>query len=92
MTVFKLSYEFLNNLKLSIISVLLLESIFFYNFTSPEFNVNVSQLPFWALTVYFTWKVLKKNEPNVLDLVLIGIFAAVGFYCKYLFYYVLHKI
>ena len=69
-TVFKLSYEFLNNLKLSIISVLLLESIFFYNFTSPEFNVNVSQLPFWALTVYFTWKVLKKNEPNVLDLVL----------------------
>ena len=88
-TVFKLSYEFLNNLKLSIISVLLLESIFFYNFTSPEFNVNVSQLPFWALTVYFTWKVLKKNEPNVLDLVLIGIFAAVGFYCKYLFLYLL---
>ena len=88
-TVFKLSYEFLNNLKLSIISVLLLESIFFYNFTSPEFNVNVCQLPFWALTVYFTWKVLKKNEPNILDLVLIGIFAAVGFYCKYLFLYLL---
>ena len=90
--VFKLSYEFLNDLKISIISVLLLESIFFYNFTSPEFNVNVSQLPFWALTVYFTWKVLKKNEPNVLDLVLIGVFAAVGFYCKYLFLYLLISI
>tara|TARA_Y100000590_G_scaffold69033_1_gene75291 strand:+ start:1070 stop:2395 length:1326 start_codon:yes stop_codon:yes gene_type:complete len=90
--VFKLSYEFLNDLKMSIISVLLLESIFFYNFTTPEFNVNVSQLPFWTLTVYFTWKVLKKNEPNFFDLVLLGVFAAVGFYSKYLFLYLLISI
>ena len=39
--VFKLAYEIFNNVKLSLISVLLLESIYFYNFTTPEFNVNV---------------------------------------------------
>jgi len=40
--VFKFSYEILDNAKLSLISVLLLESIFFYNFTTPEFNMNTS--------------------------------------------------
>ena len=35
-------------IKLSLISVLLLEAIYFYNFTTPEFNVNVCQLPFWS--------------------------------------------
>ena len=44
--VFKFSNEILKNLKLSLISVLILEFIFFYNFTTPEFNVNVCQLPF----------------------------------------------
>ena len=39
--VFKFANEVLNNIKLSLISVLLLESIYFYNFTTPEFNVNV---------------------------------------------------
>ena len=56
------SIEILGNSKLSLISVLLLESIFFYNFTTPEFNVNVSQLPFWAMTVYFFWKGLQTNR------------------------------
>ncbi len=90
--VFKFSNEIFNNLKLSLISVLLLEGIFFYNFTTPEFNVNISQLPFWALTVYFTWKIFKKAEPNVLDLILLGIFAAAGFLSKYLFLYLLISI
>ena len=90
--VFKLSNEFLNNLKLSLISVLILEGIYFYNFTTPEFNVNVAQLPFWTITIYFTWKVLNKKEPLVLDLVLLGIFAAIGFLSKYLFLYLLISI
>jgi len=90
--VFKLSNELLNNLKLSFISVLLLEAIYFYNFTSPEFNVNVSQLPFWSLTVFFTWKIFKKKEPNIFDLIFLGIFAAAGFLSKYLFLYLLISI
>ena len=54
--VYKFSNEILNNQKLALLSVLLLEGIYFYNFTTPEFNVNVSQLPFWSLTVYYTWR------------------------------------
>ena len=46
--VFKFAEELFKNKTLSLISVLLLEGIYFYNFTTPEFNVNVCQLPFWA--------------------------------------------
>ena len=38
--VWKFSEEFFNNKILSLLSVLLLEGIYFYNFTTPEFNVN----------------------------------------------------
>ena len=54
-TVFKLADDFFKDKILALISVLLLEGIYFYNFTTPEFNVNISQLPFWALSIYFTW-------------------------------------
>ena len=49
--IFKTSEFFFNNKIYSLISVLLLEGIYFYNFTTPEFNVNVCQLPFWALSI-----------------------------------------
>ena len=45
------SKEFFKNQTYALISLLLLEGIYFYNFTTPEFNVNVCQLPFWSLSV-----------------------------------------
>ncbi len=90
--VFKLSIEFLNDIKLSLISVLILESIFYYNFTTPEFNVNVAQLPFWAATVYLAWKVFENNNPNIIYLILIGFTATAGLLSKYLFVYILLSI
>ena len=51
--VWKLSLDFFDNKIHSLISLFLLEGIYFYNFTTPEFNVNVCQLPFWSLTVYY---------------------------------------
>ena len=90
--VFKLSQEIFNNNKLSLISVLLLESIFFYNFTTPEFNVNVCQLPFWSLVVYYSWKIYSSKEIEFKDCFLVGIFAAIGFLSKYLFIYLLVSI
>ena len=86
--VFKLGYEILGNLKLSLISVLILESIYFYNFTTPEFNVNVCQLPFWSLFVYYSWKIFKSKEIKFIDSFLVGLFAALGFLSKYLFIYI----
>ena len=90
--VFKFSKEFFNNDLLGLISVLLIESIYFYNFTSPEFNVNVCQLPFWSLTVYFSWKIYNSKEIKFTDCFLIGLFAAFGFLSKYLFVYLLVSI
>ena len=87
--VFKFAEELLKNKTLSLISVLLLEGIFFYNFTSPEFNVNVCQLPFWALCVYYSWKLFDKKEITLKDCFWLGVFAAVGFLSKYLFIYLL---
>ena len=90
--VFKFSNEILNNKLLGLIAVLLLESIFFYNFTTPEFNVNVCQLPFWSLVVYYSWKIYEKREIKLLDCFLVGLFAALGFLSKYLFIYLLASI
>jgi len=90
--VFKFSKEFFNNDLLGLISVLLLEAIYFYNFTTPEFNVNVCQLPFWSLTVYFSWKIYNSKEVRFTDCFLVGLFAAFGFLSKYLFIYLLASI
>ena len=90
--VYKFSIQLLRDSKLGLISVLLLESIYFYNFTSPEFNVNVCQLPFWSLVVYYSWQIYNSKEIKIFDCFLIGLFAAIGFLSKYLFIYLLISI
>jgi len=85
--VLKFSEEFFKNYTFGLISILLLEGIYFYNFTTPEFNVNVCQLPFWALTVLYCWKGFKENK--TIDWLLFGLFAALGILSKYLFIYLL---
>ena len=85
--VYKFSEEFFNNKNLALLSVFLLEGIFFYNFTTPEFNVNVSQLPFWALCIYFTWRCIKYDK--AIDYLFLGLFAGLGILSKYLFIYLI---
>ena len=85
--IFIFSKDFFENQILSLISVLLLEGIYFYNFTTPEFNVNVCQLPFWALSVYYCWKGIRLNDNT--NWLLFGFFAALGVLSKYLFIYLL---
>ncbi len=90
--IFKFSKEILNNNLLGLVSVLLIEAIYFYNYTTPEFNVNICQLPFWSCTVYFSWKIFNSKEIKFLDCFLVGLFAALGFLSKYLFVYLLVSI
>ncbi|MBD1137559.1 glycosyltransferase family 39 protein [Pelagibacterales bacterium SAG-MED43] len=90
--VFKFANQILNNSFLSLISVLLLESIYFYNFTTPEFNVNVCQLPFWSIVIYYSWRIFNQNKINVKDCIILGFFGAIGFLSKYLFLYLLSSI
>ncbi len=88
--IFKFSEDFFKKKIFCLISILLLEGIYFYNFTTPEFNVNVCQLPFWALTVYYLWEGIKNN--NSIHWLLFGFFAALGVLSKYLFIYLLVSI
>ncbi|WP_415320541.1 glycosyltransferase family 39 protein [Candidatus Pelagibacter sp. Uisw_092] len=87
--VFQFAEEIFKNKTLSLISVLLLEGIYFYNFTTPEFNVNVCQLPFWALCVYYSWKLFNRQQITFKDCFCLGVFSAIGFLSKYLFIYLL---
>ena len=83
--VFKFSEDFFKNKIFSLISILVLEGIYFHNFTTPEFNVYVAQLPFRALTVYFCWRGFKYND--ITSWILFGICGAFGFLSHYLFIY-----
>ncbi len=83
--VYKFSEDFFNNKYLALLSVFLLEGIYFYNFTTPEFNVNICQLPFWSLSVYFTWRCIKYDKTR--DYIYLGIFIGLGILSKYLFLY-----
>jgi len=85
--IWKFSENFFQNQIYSLVSVLLLEGIYFYNFTTPEFNVYVCELPFWALTVLYCWKGIKQND--YLSWLLFGFFAGLGVLSHYLFLYLL---
>ena len=85
--VFKFAEDFFKNKFFSLLSALLLEGIYFYNYTTPEFNVYVCELPFWSLTVFYCWKGLKENE--IINWLLFGLFAATGILSHYLFIYLL---
>ena len=50
------------------------------------------QLPFWSLTVYYSWKIYNSRDIKFLDCFLISLFGAIGFLSKYLFAYLLLSI
>jgi len=65
----------------ALLGVLLLEGVVYYNFTSPEFNPNVLQLPFWALIGLFFHRAVKDDHWS--DWILLGLWSACGLYSKY---------
>ena len=88
--IFNLSQEIFKDKIFSFISVLTLDGIYFYNYTTPEFNVYISELPFWTLTVYYSYKAFSKDHFKYWALV--GFFGAIGFLSHYLFSYLLLSI
>ena len=65
----------------ALLGVMLLEGVVYYNFTSPEFNPNVLQMPTWALICFFAHRAIR--EGLMKDWVLLGVVSAAGFYSKY---------
>ena len=88
--IFKFSQEIYKDKILSFISVLILEGIYFYNYTTPEYNVYISELPFWTLTIYFSYKAIFNNQLK--DWIMLGFFASFGFLSHYLFLYLILSI
>ncbi|MDH5436532.1 MAG: glycosyltransferase family 39 protein, partial [Gammaproteobacteria bacterium] len=61
--VWRLAQEWLNKSR-SIIAVVLLEGVYYYNFTSPEFNPNVLLLVLWPLTILAFRRALIKGNTS----------------------------
>ena len=83
----KLSSFFLNKKSHILLSILAIEGIAFYTFDTPQFNVNICQIPLWIGTVYFFFKSIKDNK--ITDWIFLGVFSALGFLTKYIFVYLL---
>jgi 4-amino-4-deoxy-L-arabinose transferase-like glycosyltransferase len=83
----KLSSFFLKKKIQILLSVLIIEGIAFYTFETPQFNVNICQIPLWIGTIYFFLKSIKNNK--IADWIFLGTFSALGFLTKYIFAYLL---
>ena len=79
--VWKLAEVFFLNKIYSLLSILVLETIVFFNYTTPEFNVYVCQLPLKAATVYYFWKSINNNNLNYW--LITGILSAFGVLTHY---------
>ena len=85
--IFKFSENFFEKKSYSLISVLLLEGIYFYNFTTPELNAFLCQFPFLAATVFYCWESISKNKRS--SWILFGTFAGLATLTYYLSLYLL---
>lgn len=65
----------------AVVSVLLLASVYYFSYPTPEFNPNVLQMPFWALIGYVFYMALTTGGHRYWALT--GIFAAFTMYTKY---------
>ena len=83
----KLSSFFFKKKSQILLSILSIEGIAFYTFETPQFNVNICQIPLWIGTIYFFLKSIKENK--ISDWIFLGAFSALGFLTKYIFAYLL---
>jgi|GEM_PF-500602 len=65
----------------SLIAVLALEGLHFFNFSVPKFAHDQMQLPFWALTGLFLYRAIARER--LLDWLLAGLALALCFWSKY---------
>ncbi len=68
--------------KQSLVAVLLLDTIYYYQFISVEFNVNILQMPFWAWAWYFGMDAVENRRMR--SWLGLGICVALGALTKYI--------
>ena len=85
--VWELSKDFFSDKIFPLLSILILETIVFFNYTTPEFNVYVCQLPLKAALIYFFWK--GSNNIKLKYWIYIGILSALGILTHYSFIFII---
>lgn len=85
--VFNFSKYFLQKDIHCLISVLLLETIYFFNYTTPELNAFIPLFLFIATTALFCWRAINFNKN--FDWIMFGIFAGMATLTYYLSLYIL---
>mgnify|MGYP003676595937 CR=1 FL=1 len=78
--VFKVGKQTVGN-QISLLNLIILQTCYYYNLTSPEFNNNVTSRAFGALSVLFLYQGIRKYSAR--DWILAGIFLGLGALCKY---------
>ena len=80
--VFALGRELMDSRR-ALASVVALTGVYFFFWVTPEFNHNVLQMPFWALTMLSLWRATTRN--HWLAWLALGLFGALGIWAKYSF-------
>ncbi|HYD86145.1 MAG TPA: glycosyltransferase family 39 protein [Vitreimonas sp.] len=65
----------------ALIGTALLTGVYFFSWPSPEFNHNVAQMPFWALTALALWKATTRGGLGWW--ILLGLAAGLSLWAKY---------
>ena len=78
--IYKLARLFISERR-SVLSVLLLEGIIYYGFTSTEFNVNIISLALWPMTAYYFY--ISINNNKIKDWIILGVLVGVNILNKY---------
>jgi Dolichyl-phosphate-mannose-protein mannosyltransferase len=47
----------------ALMAVLILEGVYYYNFTSTEFNTNILMMALWSWSIFYAWKSFSENKP-----------------------------
>lgn len=85
--IFKLAKLFISE-RNSVLSVMLLEGVIYYGFTSTEFNVNIISLTLWPATAYYFYKSI--HEDKIIEWIILAILVALNilnkYSCLYLFF------
>ena len=88
--IFQFAKHFFENKIHCLFSVLLLETIYFFNYTTPELNAFLCQFPFLSLSALYCWRAINKNKN--FDWFMFGFFAGIATLTYYLSLYLLASI
>lgn len=66
----------------ALMSVILLEAVYYYNFTSVEFNANIALMPLWSWLALYAWKIFS-DPGHMRNWIIFAVIAAFAMMAKY---------